>query len=555
MKISVVSTLYKSAPYIREFVERVRAELKKLTDDYEIILVDDGSPDDSLQSALTLLPTEPPLKVIELSRNFGHHKAIMTGLEHASGDLVFLIDVDLEEPPELLGEFLPTLRDEGLDVVFGLQKARKGRLIERFGGHLAWKFVNLFLPVKIPHSHSTVRLMTRDYVNALVRHKENKTAIGGLWVMTGFKQKGVNFEKGSRGQTSYGMGKRLVALLDSITSFSELPLFIVFFIGCAVIFVSMVTGAFLIIRRLNGHLLEGWASTIVLISFFGGLAVFSIGVVGLYVSRIFIETKGRPYTLIRKIHGRNSGGLRGADVSRAWSVSELPKTEPAIKEHYADFYSQRNPSKVYPVEFVVRTLLGTYPHLKLDRSVFRGARILDLGFGDGRNMPLLHDLGFEIHGVEISDEICRLTRERMGRLGVPVCLATGDNSHIPFNTEAFDFILACHACYYVSLGQSFADNLREIARVLCTGGRFIFSLAKRDSYVLNDAEPLGNGLYRITQDPYGLRNGGVFRAFESMEEILDEFGVYFRDFSLGLCENDFYGIYEKVWIGTCLKKS
>lgn len=304
MKISVVTTLYNSAPYIGEFVERVRTELKKLTDDYEIILVDDGSPDDSLRSALALLPTEPRLKVIELSRNFGHHKAIMTGLEHASGDLVFLIDVDLEEPPELLGQFFPMLRDEGFDVVFGLQKARKGRLIERFGGHLAWRFLNLFLPVKIPHSHSTVRLMTRDYVNALVRHKEHKTAIGGLWVMTGFKQKGIDFEKGSRGQTSYNMSRRLVALLDSITSFSELPLFIIFFIGCAVIFVSMVMGVFLIIRRLNGHLLEGWASTIVLISFFGGLAVFSIGVVGLYVSRIFIETKGRPYTLIRRIHGQ-----------------------------------------------------------------------------------------------------------------------------------------------------------------------------------------------------------------------------------------------------------
>jgi putative glycosyltransferase len=304
MKISVVTTLYNSAPYITEFVQRVRTELTKLTDDYEIILVDDGSPDDSLGTALALLPTESQLKVIELSRNFGHHKAIMTGLEHASGDLVFLIDVDLEEPPELLHEFFTGLQNGKLDVVFGFQKARKGMLLERFGGHLAWKFLNLFLPVKIPHSHSTVRLMTRDYVNALVQHKEHKTAIGGLWVMTGFKQAGIEFEKGSRGRTSYNVSRRLVALLDSITSFSELPLFIIFYIGCAVILGSMVMGVLLIVRRLSGHLLEGWASTIVLITFFGGLTVFSIGVVGLYVSRIFIETKGRPYTLIRKIYGQ-----------------------------------------------------------------------------------------------------------------------------------------------------------------------------------------------------------------------------------------------------------
>jgi putative glycosyltransferase len=305
MKISVVTTLYKSAAYVQEFVARTRTELNNLTADHEIILVDDGSPDDSLRIAMALLPAEPGLKIIELSRNFGHHKAMMTGLEHASGDLVFLIDVDLEEPPELLSPFFSTLRDQSVDVVFGFQKARKGGWFERLGGYLAWRLVNILLPVKIPSSHSTVRLMTRDYVQALVRHKEQMTAIGGLWVMTGFRQMGVGFEKRSRGHTSYSLGRRLIALLDSITSFSELPLFLVFYIGCAVIFGSIVMGAYLVFRRLQGHLLEGWASTMVAISFFGGLTVFCIGVVGLYVSRIFIETKGRPYTIIRRIHGQN----------------------------------------------------------------------------------------------------------------------------------------------------------------------------------------------------------------------------------------------------------
>lgn len=236
-------------------------------------------------------------------------------------------------------------------------------------------------------------------------------------------------------------------------------------------------------------------------------------------------------------------------------MAEISKTESAITEHYAEFYTQRNPGKVYPVEFVVRTLLGTYPGLRLDRATYRGAKILDLGFGDGRNMPLLHDVGFEVYGVEISEEICRLTRSRMERLGVPVRVEMGTNSQIPFGDGAFDFILACHACYYVSPGESFADNLREIARVLRAGGRFIFSLAKTDTYILKDAVQLGNGHFRITQDPYGLRNGGVFRAFASKPEIVDELGVYFSDFALGLCENDFYGTYEKVWIGTGLRKS
>jgi len=236
-------------------------------------------------------------------------------------------------------------------------------------------------------------------------------------------------------------------------------------------------------------------------------------------------------------------------------LAEVKKPESPITEHYADFYSLKNPLRVYPVEFVVRTLLGTYPGLKLDPATFRGAKILDLGFGDGRNMPLLHDAGFEVYGVEISEEICQLTRSRMERLGVPVRVETGTNSQIPFGHGAFDFVLACHACYYVSPGETFADNLREIARVLRLGGRLIFSLAKTDTYILKDAEQLGNGHYRITQDPYGLRNGAVFRAFASKSEIVDELGVYFSDFALGLCENDFYGTYEKVWIGTGLRKS
>jgi SAM-dependent methyltransferase len=234
-------------------------------------------------------------------------------------------------------------------------------------------------------------------------------------------------------------------------------------------------------------------------------------------------------------------------------VHDLTRAQPAIQEGYTAFYAKRNSDKVYPVEFVVRTFLGRYPHLELDHSVYRSAKILDLGFGDGRNMPLLHDLGFEVYGVEISGEICGLTRNRMEKLGVAVQLATGSNSHIPFADEAFDFLLACHSCYYVSPGETFRDNLREIARVLKKGGRFVFSLAKADSYVLSDAMPLGGGHYQITHDPYGLRNGGIFRAFTSKEEIARELGASFGGFALGLCENDFYGIYEKVWIGTCVK--
>jgi putative glycosyltransferase len=306
MRISAVATLYNSSAYIPDFCARMAAELRKLTSDYEIVLVDDGSPDDSLRTALAQVEKDPAIKVVELSRNFGHHKAMMTGLEHTRGDLVFLIDSDLEEPPELLGQFYQTLTAQGLDVVYGYQKARKGGFIEKFGGLIVWWLLNILLPIKVPRNHSTVRLMTRDYVQALTKHKEYKTAIGGLWVLTGFRQKGVEFEKGFRGKTTYSFGRRLVVLLDSITSFSELPLFLVFYIGCFVLLISFVIGVFLLYRKMTGQVLSGWVSIIFSIWFCGGMAVFSIGVVGLYVSRIFIETKGRPYTLIRKIHGGQS---------------------------------------------------------------------------------------------------------------------------------------------------------------------------------------------------------------------------------------------------------
>ena len=303
MKLSIVTTLYKSAPFIEEFHRRITAEAQKITEDYEIIMVDDGSPDNSLEVALDILKKDSHLRIIELSRNFGHHKAMITGLEHTSGELIFLIDVDLEEPPELLGRFYNTLSDGGWDVIYGYQEQqRKGSWFEKYCGGLAWWLVDLMLPVKIPHNHSTVRLMTRNYTQALVHHKEHKTAIGGLWVITGFKQTAIPFIKGYRGTSSYSVRARLFMLLDSVTSFSELPLYVVFFLGLGILFISGIFGMYLIFRRLTGTVLAGWVSVMVSVWFLVGLAIFCVGVVGLYISRIFIETKRRPYTIIRRIY-------------------------------------------------------------------------------------------------------------------------------------------------------------------------------------------------------------------------------------------------------------
>lgn len=300
--LSIVSTLYKSAPHIEEFHRRISEEAKKITGDYEIIMVDDGSPDDSLAIALSLLDVDPKLSIVELSRNFGHHKAMMTGLEHAEGDLVFLIDVDLEEPPELMTRFYEEIQKGGWDVVYGAQKERKGGIVKRVGGALGWWFVNAMLPIRVPRNQSTVRLMTKQYVNELVRHKEHMTAIGGLWIITGFRQTGLFFDKFCQGQSSYTFLKRARVLLDSITSFSEIPLYGVFFLGGGIFILSSILAAYLIAQRLLGVVMEGWVSVMVSVWLLGGMAIFCVGVVGLYVSRIFIETKSRPYTIVRDIY-------------------------------------------------------------------------------------------------------------------------------------------------------------------------------------------------------------------------------------------------------------
>ncbi len=302
MKLSIVATLYNSSAYVEQFCNRICAAAEKITSDFEVILVDDGSPDNSLNVALRLLRRNSKLKVVELSRNFGHHKAMMTGLDHAQGDLVFLIDVDLEEPPELLGEFYEKLIEGEWDVVYGCQDQRKGGWFERTSGALAWLFIDALIPMKVPRNHSTVRLMRRRYVDALVLHKEHKTAIGGLWIIAGFRQLGVKFEKLSRDKTSYRFSSRVLIFLDSVTSFSERPLYFVFFLGLGIFLLSTLVSGFLMARWLSGSVLPGWVSVMASVWILGGLAILSIGIVGLYISRIFVETKMRPYTLVREIH-------------------------------------------------------------------------------------------------------------------------------------------------------------------------------------------------------------------------------------------------------------
>jgi len=217
---------------------------------------------------------------------------------------------------------------------------------------------------------------------------------------------------------------------------------------------------------------------------------------------------------------------------------------------YSQKYEADKSNAVYPVEFVVRAFLGTYPEIRMPKE-YDGKRILDLGYGDGRNMPLLSNLGMKIHGVEISEDINRHVRARLAMLGIQAELKTGTNAHIPYDEYFFQYVLACHSCYYVEAGDTFRDNLAEIGRILEPGGYLIASLPMRDTYILKSAKRLPGGHYEITNDPYGLRNGTIFRVFDSEEEIRETLAPFFYDFSVGYCNDMFWGIHQKVWTVVC----
>ena len=304
MMLSIVTTLYNSAPYLEEFYDRVCAAASRITHDFEIIFVNDGSPDNSLEVVLDLYRKDSRVGIVDLSRNFGHHKAIMTGLIHARGDLVFLLDSDLEEEPELLQQFYDELKRTRADVVFGVQEQRKGKLFERVSGALYFKVFNLFSTYPIPTNHITARLMTRDYVAALLGHQEREFVLSGLWALTGFQQVPLKVRKHFKGSSSYGLRRKIAHLVNAITSFSNKPLVLIFYLGCFIVMVSSIAAIDLIVRKLFfGALLEGWASLVISIWLLGGLTIFCLGVIGIYLAKVFIEVKQRPYTIVKQTYG------------------------------------------------------------------------------------------------------------------------------------------------------------------------------------------------------------------------------------------------------------
>lgn len=300
----MVTSLYKSADFVVEFYRRAADAAARLTPDWEIVMVNDGSPDNSLELAIELQRRDPRVRVVDLSRNFGHHKALMTGLLHSRGDLVFLIDADLEEDPAWLSMFDEGMRATHADVMYGVQRSRKGGWLERVTGALFYGVFNRVLTFPFPRNVVTARLMTRRYVNALVQHQDREINLAGLWAITGFDQRALDVNKGKRGGSSYGIRRRISVFVNAITSFSNRPLLYIFQLGIGVILLSIAAGIVLLYKSFTGGIgVPGWASIMVSIWFLGGVTIFCVGVIGIYLAKVFTETKNRPYTVVRHIYG------------------------------------------------------------------------------------------------------------------------------------------------------------------------------------------------------------------------------------------------------------
>lgn len=299
--ISIVTTLYNSAQYIEEFYSRTVEAASAYGDDFEIVMVNDGSTDSSLELAKTLHIKDSRVKIIDLSRNFGHHKAIMTGLAHSSGEQVFLLDSDLEQRPEWLHKFIQEAEETDADAIVAVRNSAHGNTMKRIGGNLfSWLF-NQLSSISIPSNVTIARLMTKRYVTALLNHKEHELFFAGLCELTGFYQRTICVDISFKGSSDYNLSRSTQQAINAITSFSNKPLYIIFGLGCVIFAISGVYIGWIIFQKLVFGLQTGFASLIASIWTVGGITMMCTGIIGIYLAKVYAEIKARP-TIIRRIY-------------------------------------------------------------------------------------------------------------------------------------------------------------------------------------------------------------------------------------------------------------
>jgi len=303
-EISVVSTLYCSRPFLEQFLVGCLQALDDIQcASFEILLVNDGSPDDSLAYVLERRKDIPQLVVVDLSRNFGHHHAMQAGLQLSRGALVFLIDCDLEVPPAVLPELYRRYKETGSDLVYGYQEVRKGNWFEQMSGGLFWKGFNLLSETKIPENTVTERIMTRRFVDSVLQLGDRNLFLGGMMSWTGFAQIGVCVGKKQReGPSTYTLMKRIRLMVNAVSSFSSQPLVWLFNTGIVITLLSFAWAAYLVARKLLfDDALLGFTSIMVLIALTLGILTTAIGMVGIYLGKIFNQVQNRPTYVIRDV--------------------------------------------------------------------------------------------------------------------------------------------------------------------------------------------------------------------------------------------------------------
>jgi glycosyltransferase involved in cell wall biosynthesis len=306
MNISIVVPLYNEKDNLDEFYSRLKSIMQSLNLYYEVIFVNDGSTDNTLDHLEHLQKNDSSVKIINLSRNFGKEIALTAGLDFSKGDAVVVIDADLQEPPELIKQFVQKWR-EGNDVVYAVRRTR-GRepAFKTFSAYMFYRIMKKISKITIPIDTGDYRLMSRQAVNALIQLREQHRFMKGLFAWIGFKQTGIFYERDQRhgGASSFNLWKLWNFAIDGITSFSFVPLQFSSFMGIIIAILSGLFAVYIVMDTLiNGNPVAGYPSLMITVLFLGGIQLISIGIIGEYIARIYGESKKRPLYFVKNIKG------------------------------------------------------------------------------------------------------------------------------------------------------------------------------------------------------------------------------------------------------------
>jgi polyisoprenyl-phosphate glycosyltransferase len=302
--LSLVIPVFNEEKLIDELVNRTLTALGAFINDYEILFVDDGSTDDSLGKLLSWKKKERRLKILSLSKNFGHQAAFTAGLEYAKGEIVAMMDGDLQDPPELLAGMYRMITEEGFDIVSGKKSGRKGRKDRNLFSFLFHFLFRHIGEIKNMENSGNYSMMKREAVDALLTMKEKVRYLPGLRTFIGFRQGYIEFVREDRfkGDPKMSLIKLSVLATDAIFSFSRFPIRFCLVLGTIGTLVFMVAGIYVIIAKAYGFAVMGWSSTLLSIYFLGSIQLVFLGILGEYVFRSYKESQNRPIYFVRKFY-------------------------------------------------------------------------------------------------------------------------------------------------------------------------------------------------------------------------------------------------------------